>query len=615
MNVKNNGSNPAWRNYGRGRGKNYGKQCSFCNKMNHTADECYLKHGYPPWIKQRTSYAANAMKSEVISETEAEKNAHSDAHNDQILKNLDAEQLQQLVDMIQGCKGKQRVVNNSVGNSLKSNNTGKEGKNLQILDTRATDHVTCSISSFTSFYEIKPVKVKLPNNHDVIASHVGTVILTHKITLHNVLYIPTFTLNIISIQRLINSLKCRLVFTDNVCQIQVKCTSKMIGQADIVNGLYHLHTDEKESQIYFLREQESFEVVKGLNIWHCRMGHPSKRVLEKLAKQYTDIHSTDIDVCTPCHLAKQHKLPFPLNKTSSDHVFDLVHMDIWGPLNVHSLHGHKYFLTVVDDHSRYTWIHLMKSKNETRDYMQRFVTHIKNQFNKGIKAIRTDNGKEFCWKSFYDEHGIIHQTSCNETLEQNSTVERKHQHILNIARCILYQSNLPKNFWSYAVLHSVHLINRLPSPVIQNECPDKLMHGMAFYLYNIKVFGCLCFASTLEQNRHKLDPRACKCIFLGFKHGTKGYVVMDVHSREIFVSRNVIFYETYFCNSKSENSDETTLEDTDFTMYDATIPKPTMTEENTEQEEPRRSTRVKRPPTYLEDYHHSIMASPCNNAT
>jgi len=167
-------------------------------------------------------------------------------------------------------------------------------------------------------------------------------------------------------------------------------------------------------------------------------------------------------------------------------------MDIWGPLNVHS----------------------------------------------------TDNEKEFCWKSFYDEHGIIHQTSCNETPEQNSTVERKHQHILNIARCILYQSNLPKNFWSYAVLHSVHLINRLPSPVIQNECPYKLMHGRTPDLYNIKVFGCLCFASTLEQSRHKLDPRARKCIFLGFKHGTKGYVVMDVHSREIFVSRNVIFYET-----------------------------------------------------------------------
>jgi len=101
-------------------------------------------------------------------------------------------------------------------------------------------------------------------------------------------------------------------------------------------------------------------------------------------------------------------------------------MDIWGPLNVHSLHGYKYFLTIVDDYSRYTWIHLMKSKSETRDYMQCFIVDIKNQFNKGLKAIRTDNGKEFCWNDFYDEHDIIHQISSNETAQQNSTMKRKH---------------------------------------------------------------------------------------------------------------------------------------------------------------------------------------------
>jgi len=579
--------------------------------MNHTADECYSKHGFPPWIKQRMSHVANAMDSE----TEKEKNAHNDTYNDQVLKNLDSEQLQQLVDMIQGCKGKQKVVNNSIGDFSKTNSTGKEGKSFWILDTRATDHVTCSISSFVNYYKIKPVNIKLPNNHNVVATHAETIILTHNITLHNVLYIPAFTLNNLFVQRPITSLKCKLIFTDNVCQIQERSTSKMIGQANIVNGLYHLHTDKEENLICFLQEQGSFEVAKGLNIWHCRMGHSSKGVLEKLTKQYTNIHSVDIDVCSPCHLAKQHKLPFPLSKTSSEHVFYLIHMDIWGRLNVHSLHGHKYFLTIVDDHSRYTWIHLMESKSETRDYMQHFIAHIKNQFNKGIKVIRTDNGKEFCWKDFYDKHGIIHQTSCNETPEQNSIVERKHQHILNIARCILYQSNLPNLFLSYAVLHSVHLINRLPSPVIQNECPYKLMYGSVPDLSNIKVFGCLCFASTLEQSRHKLDPRTRKCIFLGFKHGTKGYVVMDVNPREIFISRNVIFYETYFCNPKSENSDDTTLEDIDFTIYDVASPKPIVTEENTEQEEPRRSTRIKKPPNYLEDYHHSIMASPCSSVT
>jgi len=77
--------------------------------------------------------------------------------------------------------------------------------------------------------------------------------------------------------------------------------------------------------------------------------------------------------------------------------------------------------------------------------------------------------------------------------------------------------------------------NRFPSSVIQNECPYKFLYESVFGLYDIKVFGCLCFASTLKQSRHKFDPRARKCIFLGFKHGTKGYMVMDIHLREIFV--------------------------------------------------------------------------------
>jgi len=201
----------------------------------------------------------------------------------------------------------------------------------------------------------------------------------------------------------------------------------------------------------------------------------------------------------------------------------------------------------------------------------------------------------------------MHQTSCNETPQQNSTIERKHQHVfiplvcncaielcirvgtplkcpllfihsllikkkknqhvLNVTRCIMFQSNFPRAFWSFVVVHVVHLINRLPSPVIQNNCPYKLLYNCVPDLSDIKVFGCLCFASNLEQNRSKLDPRARKCIFLGYKQGTKGYIVMDVHSRETFVSRNVIFYETYFYDLKERNEQVITEETNDPMRY------------------------------------------------
>ena len=87
-------------------------------------------------------------------------------------------------------------------------------------------------------------------------------------------------------------------------------------------------------------------------------------------------------------------------------------MDIWGPFSKSSIHGHRYFLTVLDDFSRYTWMVLLKSKSEGKTHVQNFINLIENQFETKIKCIRSDNGPEFFLKEFFSSKGIIHQTSC-----------------------------------------------------------------------------------------------------------------------------------------------------------------------------------------------------------
>jgi len=121
----------------------------------------------------------------------------------------------------------------------------------------------------------------------------------------------------------------------------------------------------------------------------------------------------------------------------------------------------RYFLTIVDDYSRYTWVILLHNKSEVRQHIINFAVFVQNHFKINIKTIRTDNGVEFSMSIFYASKGIIHQKSCVET-QQNDIVERKHQDILNVNHTLLFQENLPPIFWEFVVNHVVFLINVIP---------------------------------------------------------------------------------------------------------------------------------------------------------
>ena len=283
-------------------------------------------------------------------------------------------------------------------------------------------------------------------------------------------------------------------------------------------------------------------------VWHQRLGHPSSSVLHNISPHLPSFKrsSSSASHCHVCPLAKQKRLAFISNNTLSKNPFDLVHLDIWGPFKIESVEGYKYFLTLVDDCTRVTWIYMLKNKSDVSTVFPAFLNLVSTQFDKKIKAIRSDNAPELAFPNIVAETSMIHYFSCPYTPQQNSVVERKHQHLLNVARSLLFQSNVPLAYWSDCVLTATFLINRMLSPLLNNVSPLERLQGKCPDYSQLKSFGCLCYASTLSKDRHKFIQRASPCVLFGFSMGYKGYKLLDLEPHSVFISRNVIFHEKEF---------------------------------------------------------------------
>ena len=111
-------------------------------------------------------------------------------------------------------------------------------------------------------------------------------------------------------------------------------------------------------------------------------------------------------------MAKQKRLPFASHNRLSEKPFDLIHCDTWGTFHVPSHSIHRFFLTIVDDCTRFTWLFLLKHKSEVASIIPYFFNLVATQFDRKIKCIRSDDAKELALSDFLTQHGVLHQFSC-----------------------------------------------------------------------------------------------------------------------------------------------------------------------------------------------------------
>ena len=188
-------------------------------------------------------------------------------------------------------------------------------------------------------------------------------------------------------------------------------------------------------------------------------------------------------------------------------------------MNSKSLSGAEYFLTFIDDQTRYVWVCILKHKSQVFRRFQEWKAMVERSTGRKVIALRTDNGGEYTsveFQSYLRKEGIKHEFTVPRTPEQNGVVERLNRTLMDSVRSMLVGAHLPQRFWAEALATAVYLRNRSPTKSVDGLTPYEAWSGHTPSVDHLKVFGCTAYAHISKEEGQKLDLKAKKCILLGY---------------------------------------------------------------------------------------------------
>ncbi|XP_056845677.1 uncharacterized protein LOC130496951 [Raphanus sativus] len=296
----------------------------------------------------------------------------------------------------------------------------------------------------------------------------------------------------IGIKKATVDLDCQVVFRPNEVEFQDLKTGRIIGRGDSKNQLYHLQMTKNPKPFDSVCLSSAIDGVDS-STWHARLGHPHARAIELILPKLSFNHLE----CEACILRKHCRTVFSRSETIYEHCFDLVHSDVWTAPCM-SRDSQKYFVTFIDEKSKYTWVTMLPSKDRVLDAFINFQAYVANQYNATVKVLRSDNGGEY-------------------------TTERKNRHLMEVARSMMFHAKVPKRFWSDAVQTACYLINRVPTQILKDLSPFEV----------------------LNKNKPSIDH-------------LRGYKCYDPDTRRVLVSREVKFVEStgYYEKEKWEDLED-----------------------------------------------------------
>uniref|UniRef100_A0A2N9HXG0 Integrase catalytic domain-containing protein n=1 Tax=Fagus sylvatica TaxID=28930 RepID=A0A2N9HXG0_FAGSY len=378
-----------------------------------------------------------------------------------------------------------------------------------------------------------------------------------ELTLNDVLHVPDIRKNLVS-GSLLSKNGFQLVFESD--KFLLTKNGMLVGKGYLSDELFKMNV-MTIVPINENKNKSSAYLLESSNVWHGRLGHVNFGTLHRLVNLNL-LPKFQIDTnhkCETCVEAKLTRTSFHSIERSSDPL-ELIHSDVCDLKFVQTRGGRKYFVTFIDDCTRYCYVYLLRSKNEALESFIHYKKEVENQLNKKIKVLRSDRGGEYesPFGEFCSQHGIVHQTTAPYSPQQNGVAERKNRTLKEMMNAMLISSGLPQNLWGEAILSANYILNKLPQKKL-DKTPYELWKGRTPSYQFLKVWGCL------------------------------AKVAVPIPKKEIFPCKPT--QETNSLNSLKRN-----LESTSSTSHDQEL----MEERN--EVEPRRSKRTKTSKTFGPDF-------------
>ncbi|GJX84019.1 retrovirus-related pol polyprotein from transposon TNT 1-94 [Tanacetum coccineum] len=334
---------------------------------------------------------------------------------------------------------------------------------LWIVDSGCSKHMTGDRTLLKNFIEKFMGTVRFGNDHFAAITGYGDYV-QGNITACHVYYVKGLGYNLFRVGQFCDS-DLEVAFCSKTCYVRnLEGDDLLIGDCESYL-LSHLNFGT-------INDLTKHDLVDGL-----------------LKFKYSKYH-----LCFACERGKRKKASHPPKLVPISHSkLELLHMDLCGPMQVASINGKRYILLIVNDCSRFTWVYILLTKDETPEIIKNFIARVQLNYNTKVYKIRTNNGTEFknaTLKAHYDKLGIMQQFSIARTPQQNGVVERRNRTLVEVARTMLIFSRLPEFLWAEAVSTACFTQNRSIIHTRYNKTPYELLHGRK---PNVEYFSCVWF--------------------------------------------------------------------------------------------------------------------------